>query len=219
MKMENGKNSVLIFGGAFDPPHLGHEEVLNDLVTRLRPKKIWVTPSFQPNLKVTQTLFEHRLDMATFLVNRIKTKNPNLDISVQPIERELRISYTFDLLLHLQKNNISPTFVMGSDQFAQWPRWHRFPEVVSLAHWIIWKRKLQVTSPEHQSDIAAIEKLGMKEGWLNPSRIQWIVTDAREVSSQEIRAAYAKANHDFLQQNLDPNVLHYIERNKLYGIT
>ncbi len=43
-------DSDLIFGGAFDPPHLGHDHVVRDLLAATGAN-IWISPTFQPRLK------------------------------------------------------------------------------------------------------------------------------------------------------------------------
>src|SRR6185437_5876583 len=49
-------------------------------------------------------------------------------------------SYSFDTLQELRKDDPRIAFVIGADQLQELPRWHRFPEILGLCHWIILKR-------------------------------------------------------------------------------
>lgn len=214
---ESLKNSVFIFGGSFDPPHLGHEEAIAEIYKTFSPARIWLMPTFQSKSKTISTSFEHRFQLAEILSaglqNRLGVKN----IQVSSAEKELNTTYTFELLRGLQSRKTEygekPTFVIGSDQFQSLPNWGNFPEVLDFCNWLILVRK-----PDTLSSIATSIEQAKKDGWLTSSRtFQFFETEARAISSSQIRGFIAKKETEKLKMNLNLNVLDYLERNHLYG--
>lgn len=223
-------NPVAIFGGTFDPPHLGHEKAILEIIEQFKLRRLWIIPSNQPPLKTTQTDFNARFEMTQILVKRIIHQRSQqeacfpCEIEVKSIEKDLSIHYTYDLLSHLKAQSMEVTFIMGSDQFLQWPKWNRFPEVVGLADWIIWKRAGTDDDQLHQNI-----RLAIQQGWLNPDwttqgkaalsgskKIQFVPIDAPQISSTEVRHSFAR-NGIALKNFISPDTLNYIERNGLYG--
>jgi nicotinic acid mononucleotide adenylyltransferase len=67
-------------------------------------------------------------------------------VEVDPIELELnqktpdQPTYTFHTLQALQSRGTDFSFVIGTDQLDEIQKWHRFPEVMGLCHWIVLAR-------------------------------------------------------------------------------
>jgi nicotinate-nucleotide adenylyltransferase len=141
-----------IFGGRFDPPHVGHREAVRGLFQYPGVREVLILPSPSPVYQSTIASIADRLHMA-----RLCFTSSGLDaypsaVYIDPIEitRSQRFpkqpTYTYDTLLELgqcrdQRSGQRFVFVMGIDQLIQLPKWFRFPEVLSLAHWIVLERK------------------------------------------------------------------------------
>lgn len=118
-----------IYGGTFNPIHLGHTHIMTEFYNRLGLDKILVIPAKQPPHKAARDLApeEDRLEMC-----RIALKELPLNALVSDIEiRRRGKSYTADTLLELKK--IYPEdelfLIVGEDMFMTIDKWVR-PEVI-----------------------------------------------------------------------------------------
>lgn len=132
--------NITLFGGSFNPPHLGHEIVLEQIFKlKLIPKldQIWLLPEYQHSFAKNTDLApaEDRLAMAKFLLTgRVKLQTCCIDnkMSGNTIEHITFLKKTFP------QHNFS--FLIGSDNlssFSQWPQWS---ELLKLMTFYIYPR-------------------------------------------------------------------------------
>lgn len=193
-------NRKIIFGGAFDPPHLGHEEAIIDLIQTLSPEQISLVPTFYSHSKVLQTDFQYRYEMTQILAESIQQKTTYSSIGVSDLERTHNVQYSFQLL-QIFKNHV---MVIGTDQFEALPSWGNFPQVLKQADWLVLLRKPHPIP-------------SLLPSWAHSMNLTFLPTSARALSSSEIRRFFAKNDQENLKAHLHPNVLAYVERNHLYG--
>lgn len=126
--VESGQR-VGLFGGSFNPPHLGHVHVCEQALTRIGLSQIWwlVTPG--------NPLKDHS-NLAP-LAKRIQacediTTDPRLKITA--VERDLPTRYTADTLSHIVERNPSVDFIwiMGADNLGQFHQWQRWRDIANL---------------------------------------------------------------------------------------
>lgn len=123
---------VGVFGGSFDPPHLGHLIVAADAYSALRLDHVlWVPAAMQPHKRArVRTPAEIRLEMVRAAIAG--------DDRFVVDDRELRRagpSYTADTLgeLTAAAPGVEWFLLIGADAYAELPTWHRPGEIVSLA--------------------------------------------------------------------------------------
>ena len=107
-----------LFFGTFDPPHIGHFEIVKKLINTKNFEKIWIVPSplspFKQNNLITS--FHHR---------KVMLKKTFLDLkNVKICDVELKLSrpnYTIETLNYLQKYFPEYKFslIIGSDNFKK----------------------------------------------------------------------------------------------------
>lgn len=231
---------IAVFGGAFDPPHLGHLDALNGLFRNPGVREIRILPTGNPALKTAQTEAHHRLAMTR--LNFKNARNPSgkaIEVDDREVLRQgARPSYTFDTLLELRRemgvgeNQIAPlAFIIGVDQVAKLEQWYRFPEILGLCHWIALERAPHGAGEMHTATarlktLGALESEGSdrvfrtRPGKGPATTFQCVQTPARAVSSTEIRRQFAlgaikKEAEKAL--NLAPDVESYLKVNRLYG--
>ncbi|MBI5620832.1 nicotinate (nicotinamide) nucleotide adenylyltransferase [Candidatus Gottesmanbacteria bacterium] len=111
--------NIGIFGGVFNPPHLGHLMIARQILDFTDIEEIWFLPNYgQHPPKPHVAPVADRLAM-TKLLNSPKTR-----ISTIEIDQQLD-GNTINLLPHLPSNN-SYTFIMGADWlpgFTTWGNW------------------------------------------------------------------------------------------------
>jgi nicotinate-nucleotide adenylyltransferase len=141
-----------VFGGSFDPVHLGH------LVPAVRACETFsfdalhfVPAGRPPHRSSTMAPFAHRFAMLALataphdrlLVSDVELAGDGPTYTVETLQR-FRRSTAAD---HLY-------FVLGSDSFAQIATWHRWQELVELAHLVVlhrdtaWSEELRAAVPE-----------------------------------------------------------------------
>lgn len=214
-----------VFGGRFDPPHLGHREAVEGLFRNPGVKRVSVIPSATPPHKPSIALAQDRLEMARLCYSGL----PGVLVDDRELKRaSLRPnypSYTYDTLQEM-KDEFSPfAFVIGTDQLVSLHAWYRFPEILSLCHWIVLKRKNSIHFDLEQKTLqeweasGLVQSLGSQEWKIqkSSSRLILVHTDAPELSSTQIREDLGRTGTP-PKDVLSPEVLSYLKTKKLYGI-
>jgi nicotinate-nucleotide adenylyltransferase len=186
-----------IFGGTFDPPHVGHLVTAVNVRYELSLDRVLVVVADRPWQKVgTRDISraEDRLAMVEAAVGDVE----GLEASRIELERG-GMSYTADTLSELLAGD--PTrhlyVILGSDAAVGLPGWERADEVRAL------------------STIVVVERPGSGEG-LPPPGWSWVRVEVPrlEVSSTDLRARVIDGRPlDYL---LSPAVIDTIERRGLY---
>ena len=130
--------SIGIFGGAFDPIHLGHIIPIMELRARYSLDKVIYIPTFISNSKKNiEATPEQRLEML-----EISLQNRECEIDRREIDNK-NISYTIDTL-----NSITQDFpdyklivIIGQDNLVSLPDWKDFEKVLSLCNIIVMNRQ------------------------------------------------------------------------------
>ena len=130
--------SIGIFGGAFDPIHLGHIIPIMELRARYSLDKVIYIPTFISNSKKNiEATPEQRLEML-----KISLQNRECEIDKREIDNK-NISYTIDTL-----NSITQDFpdyklivIIGQDNLVSLPDWKDFEKVLSLCNIIVMNRQ------------------------------------------------------------------------------
>ncbi len=123
----------LIFGGTFDPIHLGHIHIINSLHGFFPQAMIRVIPCKSPVLKDEAEFdAEKRLAMLELALKHLSF----CKIDKCELKRSTP-SYALDTLQSLHEEMKLPTrfiFVMGTDAFAGLTKWHEWRRIFELAH-------------------------------------------------------------------------------------
>ena len=128
-------NPIGIFGGTFDPIHYGHLRTAFEVLQALRFGEIWFVPSGDP---------PHRGE--TFATARVRLEMVRLATQGQPgfavNDCEIRRtgpSYTVDTLAEIREERADAPLglIVGMDAFLGLTSWHRWDEILDLAHIII----------------------------------------------------------------------------------
>ena len=126
--------NIGVLGGTFDPIHLGHLVVAEEVRARLDLAEILFVPAGQPWLKVNSPILaaEHRVQMVRLALGG----KPYFKLSTMEIERA-GPSYTIDTLAEL-KGQLGAEdklfFILGWDNLAQLPQWQEPSRLVKMCH-------------------------------------------------------------------------------------
>jgi nicotinate-nucleotide adenylyltransferase len=127
-------STVLVFGGSFNPPHIGHAMVVQWL-RWTQEGTVLIVPAFEHPLGKPLAPFDFRVEMLDAMVDDIGRAG----IRVSNIESMMdRPVYTYDLLTHLQRANelwdggpATLKLVVGADILDETDKWHRWSDLVA----------------------------------------------------------------------------------------
>src|SRR5215212_3890064 len=130
-----------LLGGTFDPIHAGHVQTAAGAREALALDRVIVLPSRVPPHRQQQPAASryHRFAMAALAINGVD--------GLEASDIELCTpgpSYTADTLTRFRERTGLASwqifFITGADAFAEIETWHRFPDVLGLAHFVVVSR-------------------------------------------------------------------------------
>ena len=137
---KNPKNnhmpSVLLYGGAFCPVHFGHLNVARRVQRHMHYDHFLFMPCKEPVLDKTATASAH--DRVAMLTQAL-LPYPHFSVDLSEIERSTP-SFMVDTLRDFRgkRGVYAPiTLLIGMDSVLQLPRWHRWEELLKLAHLLV----------------------------------------------------------------------------------
>lgn len=135
------KKKVGIFGGTFDPIHIGHIITTRYVLEKRNLDKIIFIPCNISPLKidVDSTLPQHRLNMLKLAIEGL----PHFDYSEFEINKG-EISYTVDTLIELRKKYDEIELIIGYDNLIVFDKWHKPDQIFDLAKVVVMKRNADV---------------------------------------------------------------------------
>ncbi len=126
---------VGILGGTFNPPHIGHLIVANEVKHALDLDEVRLMPTAVPPHKAApgDATAEQRLRMAELAVTGID----GLTVSSFEVQRG-GISYTYDTMKQLTslEPEVDFYFIIGGDMIDMLPKWYRIEELVTLVKFV-----------------------------------------------------------------------------------
>ena len=164
-----GTVSIGVFGGAFDPPHVGHVELARAGIAHFGLGRLLVRVVEEPGHKDVGTPAPVRLSLARLAFDGVD----RADVSLDPFAR------TVDSLVALALAD--PVFLVGADEFAGILSWKDPERVLDLA------RLGVATRPG--VDRARLDRVLGLLG--RPERVAFFEIEPLPVSSSDIRARVA----------------------------
>ena len=157
--MKSPKKSVAILGGAFDPVHLGHLSLAEDVYRMFAMDEVWFVPTAQSPLKGHPAVLDAKGRL--MLLEAALESYPFIKIDRSEIERG-GVSYTIDSVRHFKAKfpDIDFHWIIGGDQGAQLAKWKDIQELGQLVQFIV------VSRPGYEIDtnkISAISGLQFSE--------------------------------------------------------
>jgi len=195
-----------VLGGTFDPIHLGHLKVAEEVSTSLNLSEVIFMPAGEPWLKGASLILpaEHRLVMVRLAL----AGNPHFRLSTMEIDRP-GPTYTVDTMAELRRGlgeGHELFFILGWDNLNQLPRWHEPSRLVGLCRLVAVPR-VDYPPPDLASLDAAIPGLSPRVILLDEPRI--------DINASEIRQ---RVGQGLSIHGLVPEVVErYIKQHRLYA--
>lgn len=150
--MESKKQiKVGIFGGSFNPPHLGHVAICEWLLSKDLVDEVWIVPCYVHPFGKELVSFDDRYNMCFFAFGHLRG-----GVFVSRVEKYLGgTSHTVKTIKHLMElyPDYSFSLVTGGDVSKQTDDWKEFKKIKSLVKIITVPRGAKSPIP----DISATE--------------------------------------------------------------
>jgi len=183
-----------LFGGTFDPIHLGHLRVAEEAVDALGLDRMLFVPARIPPHKRRHDLSDPARRLA--LVRAAIRGNPRFGVSGMELTRA-GPSYTVETLKALRRGKRAPErlwFLLGCDAFREIGTWHRYEEIFALADLAVLRRPPDDALPPPPDALAA-KLLPTKEGYRHREsgrEVRFLSVTNLDISSSAIRSALAE---------------------------
>lgn len=190
--------NIGIFGGTFDPPHIGHLIVAESVKTEVSLDKIIFIPtSIAPHKQsATISLSSHRLEMVKLVTET------NEDYGYSDCEvKQGGISYTVDTLQYLKQQYPSDNLflLIGMDNYVSFEEWKEPQKILELCTLIVMNR------PEYQQQEIDSAR---------HANARFVQVPNIAISSSEIRLRVAEKKS--IRWYVTPEVEEYIHTHTLY---
>ncbi len=177
---------LLLFGGTFDPPHIGHMNLLRGAMQAVQPDLTIVMPAgVPPHKAASMTPGMWRYEMCACFLALEKECGGRIEISDWEIHRQGR-NYTIDTVTMLEQKYPGAELYLsvGSDMLLTFTEWRRWPELLQKATLVVESRC--------EGDMGALHRAARAlsaEG----GRIVFSQAKALPMASSDIRAGKAPA--------------------------
>ena len=189
-----------IFGGTFNPPHIGHLEIAKEAKARFGLDRVFFVPSFMPPHKDPVDVVDggHRANMVKLLIEGAA----DFVLSEYELSKKT-VSYSIDTVRFFETEfpGTKFYFIIGSDAFYYIDTWKENEKLLKIIDFIIYERK-------------GTPKAEISGKFPDLKNIFWIENRYINLSSSDIR----KQMHEGMNEteDLGSRVYKYIEEHKLY---
>lgn len=212
---------VALLGGTFDPVHYGHLRLADEVRTALELPDVRLVPAGDPPHRAgPEASAADRLAMLNLAVQGF----PGLSVDARELARRGK-SYTVLTLEELRAEDAARPILLllGADAFHGLPTWHRWREILALAHVVVVARP--GSELEHGLPAALADdwtrRLTLDPRLLKDTPAGAIYRQAvtpQPIAATAIRAQLARGDEGVaaVRELLPPAVLAYIEQRHLY---
>jgi nicotinate-nucleotide adenylyltransferase len=217
MEKKRAQKRIGLFGGTFNPIHLGHLRGAEQIREAFGLQEVVFIPAALPPHKVTEKIIEaqHRLVM----VKRAIRKNPYFSASDVELRRSGK-SYSIDTIRYFREGYQRSLFffILGSDAFIEIETWKEYQHLFSLCNFIVMTRPgFQKASSPLPGSLISVFRYNQEAGaWIHSSGFKLFFKEITflDISSTKIRELIEKG--ESVRYLVPAEVEAYIQKNGLY---
>lgn len=182
---------VGVYVGSFNPPHLGHKQVIDTLLNKKIVDKVIIVPSNSYWDKKVDVSVSDRINMLKYF------ENDNVSVNEELNSKE----YTYEVLDELSKKYDDLYLIIGADNIINFNKWKNVDRILNN-HVIVMKRN-NIDINNHLSEF---------------DKKRFIIVDNANIniSSTYIREKIKNKEYESLKGLIDNHILNYIKENHLY---
>lgn len=193
-----------LFGGTYDPPHIGHTALAQRVLDKFSLDKIIFIPAGNPPHKTDKKIADkhHRFEMLELAT----AKNPKFLISDFDLKNE-KPNYSYLTIEHFKKTYLDDEifFIIGADSYRDFPLWKNYPDILSVCTFIV------VNRPNVYDDDCYLKYKKI----CSSHRALFLDDFSCDVSSTELREKLSSGEN--CEKFLPQGVAEYIKKHNLYS--
>ncbi|WP_348267678.1 nicotinate-nucleotide adenylyltransferase [Edaphobacter paludis] len=174
---------IALFGGTFDPPHLGHLAIARAAAEAFQLDTVLFAPAGRQPLKLdgSPSSFTDRLAMTTLACKQDKRFRAS---AIDAPRSDGLPNYTADTLASLRRALPEDTLfnLVGADSFLDLPRWHEPNRLLELAEWIVVSRPGFSLADFSREDLSSLHLTPHQQ-----SRVHLLTTVHEDISATVLR--------------------------------
>lgn len=133
---------IVLFGGAFDPPHVGHQQIVAHLLQKKIANQVWLIPTGKHQFAKNMTDSDLRIEMLEMLVESFPKKiKQKIKLEKCEIERQ-GVSQTYDTLKQLSKKypQHDLSWIIGADNLGKFHLWDNYQQMTKEYKFYVYPR-------------------------------------------------------------------------------
>ena len=176
-----------LFGGTFDPPHVGHEMIVDEVLKALHVEVVFVVPAY---LNPFKSEFYAPADVRLGWLRKLFRGNDRIEIVDFEVKQKRAVASIETVKYLLKKHNLEKLYlIIGADNYEKLHMWSGYDELKNLVEFVIASR----------------------DGIITPKGLKKIKINAN-ISSSKLRA---DLDISFIPESIKNEVLAYYTRNTM----
>ena len=187
---------LFIYGGSFDPVHLGHEAIVNYVLPKC-DKLLIVPTNKSPNKRNAPLIASfHRYKMLKLLFESSK----KIEVLRYELDQE-ESAFTYDTIKFVKSKyvNFDITLIMGFDLFEDLNNWYNINKIKKMVNFIVFNR--------NKNNINDLDDF----------KVEFIKDFELLVSSSKVRDLFNEDEKDLARSMLPPLVYEYLIKEKIFS--
>ena len=208
------KIKIGIFGGTFDPPHIGHINIAKKIIKLKKLNRILFIPrkniSYNEKKYIISPLND-RINMLKIATNKIS------NIKIYNLENKFnsKIIYTVDIMNFFKEQFPKHIFyfIMGTDNLSQIHKWHNYIELINT-HKLIICNRIKTNNSYYYNKNILLKNININ---LTNKLFNSIIKCTNfNISSTMIRKSIKLNKNNKFINTIDRKMMNYIKIKKLY---
>ena len=215
--------NIGIFGGCFNPIHIGHISLIKEVVPNFNLDKILFIPNMNPYYKNQSTV---SFDLISNMIN-IELEKESINYEISNLESDSDKNHTtFETIKSLIESGTDDHLflILGSDQFLQLSSWSNSELLKKLIDFIVVSRDPQLINVEEfiikNKDSYRLEKVSGRAHQIRTKEDKKLyfynLENKFNISSSSIRKIISSGRVADAKKYLSPRVLDFILNERLY---
>lgn len=189
MRSDKDTYNICIYGGAFDPPHIGHLMGAQYLINSMNLDELWISPSGKRIDKQYKTRDENRLHLINLFLETLQAVHRQKSTKIHLFDKQLNNeipSYGIDLVRYFlkykkpHKADLQLYYAIGTDLCDSLKSWKDYDELKSLVKFVVLP-KLSLVSPAEFKETKEVIKLHNEDSIVSSTKVRKFIAEGKSI--------------------------------------